>query len=162
MVTGDKGIRLVKHFESLFLVPYLCQASVATHGWGHVIIDPETHRRLEGIVGLEKAKKLYPSITVLQAESYLKEDLKEAEDIVNMRIKVPLLQHQFDALVSHTFNTGGSSTLFKLINTNAPKEAVEEWWTKHYITAKGKKSNGLIRRRCIEYKLYDTNKLTLI
>ncbi|RTZ49407.1 hypothetical protein EJ377_01775 [Chryseobacterium arthrosphaerae] len=43
------------------------------------------------------------------------------EKIVNAKVKIPLTQNQFDALVSHTYNTGGSDGLFSLINKKHAK-----------------------------------------
>lgn len=55
-----------------------------------------------------------------QIEDAFVADVKWAEDAVNKYCKVPLEQHQFDALVSWTFNIGESgfrkSTALKLLN----------------------------------------------
>ena len=69
-------------------------------------------------------------------------------------LKVPLKQNQFDALVSHTYNTGGSDTLFKLINQNAPADQIKKWFTTKYITGGGKRLQGLVNRRNAEANLY--------
>jgi lysozyme len=62
-----------------------------------------------------------------QAMAWLAEDLQWSEAAVNLA-KVPLTQHQFDALVSFTFNVGqfafASSTLLRLLNEGNPPEVV--------------------------------------
>ena len=93
-------------------------------------------------------------ITEEGAEELLKLILKSFESIVMRKIKIPLKQCQFDALVSHTYNTGGSDTLFKLINQNAPDEQIRKWFTTKYITGGGKRLQGLVNRRNAEAKLY--------
>lgn len=175
MNIGDKGIELIKYFESLHdgdlavigLQPKLCPAGIWTEGWGHAIIDPETNKLLKGVENKDKAYKLSkfknPYVDdIIEAEQLLKEDLKKYANIVDRKIKVKLNQSQYDALVSHTFNTGGSSTLFDLINTvPLNSERIKIWFTTKYVTAGGKLLNGLVKRRNVEYKLFSTGELKL-
>lgn len=162
MITGEQGIELITFFEGIYYKPYLCSASVATIGIGHVLYDPVTKIRLTGVDGLKKAKELYPKVSDEQIQLWLKEDLKDAESKVNTRVRVALSQNQFDALVSHTFNTGGSTTLFALVNADyLSANSIKSWWTQHYITANGKTLKGLMKRRLAEYELFNTGKLTL-
>jgi lysozyme len=161
MKTSNVGLDLIKFFEGKYSSPYLCSAGYVTIGYGHIIKDSKK-RALMGDTGLQEAKLLYPSVTDKQIDKWLVEDLKNTESIVNKFIKVKLTQPQFDALVSHTFNCGVSDTLYKLINTMpVDSEALEIWWTSKYITAGGKKLNGLIKRRAVEYELFRTGKLNL-
>lgn len=55
-----------------------------------------------------------------QIDDAFADDIKWAEDAVNKYVKVPLEQHQFDALVSWVFNIGETgfrrSTALKLLN----------------------------------------------
>ena len=89
-----------------------------------------------------------------QAENLLEKDLEVFENIVMKKIKVPLNQNQFDALVSYTYNTGGSDTLFKLINQKAPEAQIRKWFENKYITTNGKVLPGLVARRKKESNLY--------
>lgn len=141
MKTSEKGISLIKQFEGLRLQSYLCDGGIWTIGWGTTII----------IGGKVKKGDI---ITIEQAEQFLKRDLQKFENIVNTRINVALNQNQFDALVSHTYNTGGSDTLFNLINSNAEKHIIKNWIETTYISAQGKILNGLIIRRAKEAELF--------
>ena len=155
MKTSQIGIDLIKYFEGLHdgdlkiigLQPKKCPAGIWTEGYGHAMRD-SSGNFLKG--------KTMPNhtITELQAIVLLANDLEVFELIVTRKIKIDLKQNQFDALVSYSYNTGGSDTLFKLINQKAPKEQIEKWFKTKYITSNGVVKNGLIERRKAESKLY--------
>ena len=170
MVTGDLGTKLIEEFEQIndndnsrigFQPKPDCGGNY-TAGIGHMVIDPLTNKTItiDTPNGYERACELYKDLTIDQAYSLLKEDLKKQESIVNKKIKVNLLQNEYDALVSYVFNTGGSTTLFSLINS-APltSQIIRDWWLNHYIISGGVIRNGLIRRRKSEYNLFLTGKL---
>lgn len=142
METSIKGISLIKRFEGLKLNAYLCSANVPTIGYGNTYYPNGTK------------VKLGDKITQLQADELLKDILKKFEAIVNRKLKVKVNQNQFDALVSHTYNTGGSNTLFKLINNGANDADIRNWFETRYITANGIKLKGLVRRRKAEADLF--------
>jgi lysozyme len=93
---------------------------------------------------------------IQEADALLVKDLKAYELIVTRKVDVPLNQNQFDALVSHTYNTGGSDTLFKLINEKANDKVIYTWFTENYIRGGGKILKGLITRRKEEAELFFT------
>jgi len=70
------------------------------------------------VVAADKLK-LGKKITEARAKELLKNDLSDAENAVNRNVKVPLHQHEYDALVSLTFNTGshGALKLFAAVNS---------------------------------------------
>lgn len=142
MTTSPIGVALVKEFEGCSLKAYLCPAKKPTIGYGNTFYANGSK------------VKMGDTITQEQADELLKNILVSFEDIVHYRIKVPLNQNQFDALVSHTFNTGGSNTLFKLINEKAGIDTIKNWWLTRYIQADGVVQKGLIRRRNAEFNLY--------
>ena len=161
MRTSVNGINLIKEFESLHdgdtsmigLQPKMCPAQVWTEGYGRAM------RNKNGafLKGTKDKQEAYANITIdnkQEAEKALIEDLGVFERIVSSKIKILLTQNQFDALVSYTYNTGGSDTLFKLINQKAPKEQIQKWFETKYITAGGVKLAGLVRRRKAESNLY--------
>jgi len=142
MTTSQRGIALIKQFEGLKLNAYLCSANVPTIGYGNTYYP-------NGV-----KVKLGDKISQEQAEELLKDILKKFEAIVNRKLKVKVSQNQFDALVSHTYNTGGSDTLFRLINNGANEQDIRSWIETRYITANGVKLNGLVRRRKAESDLF--------
>jgi len=142
METSEKGIALIKRFEGLKLNAYLCSAGVPTIGYGNTYYPNGTKVKLGDTISKE------------QADELLKDILKKFEAIVKRKLKVKVSQNQFDALVSHTYNTGGSDTLFRLINTGADKQTIKDWIETRYITANGVKLNGLVRRRKAESDLF--------
>lgn len=168
MKTGSKGIELIKHFESLHdgdlskigLQPKMCPAGIWTVGYGRALYHDE--KPIKGDDGMEIIKQHYPgllTITEQEAEFMLAKDLERYEDIVNSKVHINLDQDQFDALVSHTYNTGGSETLFKLLNGLASMLRIMDWWTTKYITAGGVKLRGLERRRKSEWELFNHGNL---
>jgi lysozyme len=89
-----------------------------------------------------------------KAEKALAEDLQVFGRRVLRSLTVPVSQHQFDALVSHTYNTGGSNRLFQLVNRRAPASEIRSWFETRYITGGGVRLQGLVRRRKAEADLF--------
>lgn len=96
---------------------YQCQAGVWTIGYGHT-----------------KGVKRGDKITLEKAELYLKKDIEVFEEGVNKLLsegKIKLLQHQYDMLVSFTYNLGvgalRSSTLLKKLKKKDIMGAAEEF-----------------------------------
>lgn len=145
MKVSQAGINLIKHFEGCRLKSYLDSVSVPTIGYGHT-----------------KGVKLGMVITETKAEQLLKEDLEYFENKVLDLVKVNLLQNQFDALVSLTYNIGEGnlkkSTLLKKLNNTVyfRKEEIEAIaneflkWNK----AGGKVLPGLTKRRIAERMMF--------
>ncbi|MGG7550866.1 lysozyme [Chryseobacterium arthrosphaerae] len=143
MKTSQKGINLIISFEGFSAQPYLDSAGIPTIGYGNTYYP-----------GGKKVTMKDPAITREKGVELFSAVLPNYEKIVNAKVKIPLTQNQFDALVSHTYNTGGSDGLFSLINKKAGEEEIRNWFTKKYITAGGKTLNGLIRRRKAEADLF--------
>tara|TARA_Y100000361_G_C11050372_1_gene284830 strand:+ start:226 stop:651 length:426 start_codon:yes stop_codon:yes gene_type:complete len=139
MEISEKGIDLIKEFEGLELVSYLCPAKVWTIGYGH-------------IKGVEEGMEW----TEEQAEGALKEELLGFCKYVEEYVKVPLNQNQFDALVSWTYNLGPTnlkqSTMLKVLNEGNYDEVPEQ--IKRWNKARGQVLNGLVRRREAEAELF--------
>lgn len=137
------GLELVKAFESCmaaiksrpgYFKPYRDSAGVLTIGWGH------TNHHLPRFDGNSVWSQA-------ECDAALAGDMATFERWVQERSKAPLAQHEFDALVSWSFNTGGpsSATLWRKLNAGN-KAAVPAELAK-WNRAGGKVLAGLVRRR---------------
>ncbi|MFN5608344.1 MAG: lysozyme, partial [Holosporales bacterium] len=107
-------------------------------------------------VHLSERKAMQNGITPAAAEELLLRDVAAAGRAVLRLIEVPLLNSQYDALVSFTFNLGSAalqrSTLRQKINRNehldVPAELLKWVW------AGGRKLPGLVARRAAEGARY--------
>ena len=140
---SEEGINLIKRFEGFSAQPYVCPGGYLTIGYGHVIREHEKGTLLS-FVDREEADLL------------LINDIKIVETAVNRLISVPLNQHQFDALVSFTFNLGTGalqrSTLRRKVNNESHSEVPEE--LVKWVKVKNVMNKGLVRRRQAEALLY--------
>jgi lysozyme len=143
MKISEEGKDLIKSFEGCRLNAYKCSAGVPTIGYGNTYYPNGDKVQMSDVITLEQAKELFDDLIV------------RYERIVNSKLKVEVKQNEFDALVSHTYNTGGSTTLFKLVNMEANKDKIKDWFLTKYITANGKVLQGLKNRRLKEWELYN-------
>lgn len=143
MRISEVGKDLIKEFEGCRLTSYKCSAGVWTIGYGNTYYEDGTKVKEGDKITQERAEELFDIL------------IPKYEKIVLKRLKVELKQNQFDALVSHTYNTGGSNTLFNLINTNSDEQKIKNWWLNKYITANGKYIRGLKIRREKEYSIWE-------
>lgn len=136
MRISQKGIDLIKSFEGLRLDAYQDSVGVWTIGFGHTAPDIKAGQR----------------ITIEQADRYLADDIRFAEECIQDLVLPPLTQGQYDAICSFIFNLGcvafSKSTLLKYINTGDIDRAAKEF--EKWVHAGGKKLPGLVRRRQAE------------
>ncbi len=151
MKISDNGIDFIKNEEGLRLTAYLDSAGVWTIGYGHT----------GGVVAGS-------TISLAQAEIFLREDISVFEDIINREVKVPLNQNQFDALLSLVFNVGPGkekvksglitlkdgrpSTLLRSLNDGLYREAANSF--NSWVYAGGVILKGLVKRRERERTLF--------
>ena len=143
MKISQEGKDLIIKFEGIRLNAYKCSAGVPTIGIGNTYYPNGDKVKMGDTITLEQAKNLFDDLIV------------RYERIVESKLKVDVKQNEFDALVSHTYNTGGSTTLFKLVNMEADKDKIKDWFLTKYITANGKVLQGLKNRRLKEWELYN-------
>lgn len=140
----ENGIAIIKEFEGFQDEPYLDVKHMAI-GYGHGI----------------KANEKFTKISEKKANDLLDEDLDSIEKAVSKYVKVPLTQNQYDALVSFTYNFNEkkfkNSTLLKKLNNKDYSGAAEEFkrWVHVYENGEKKALNGLVRRRKVEYDLFN-------
>jgi lysozyme len=140
---GTNGLNLIKHFEQCRLEAFKpIPTDPWTIGWGRT-----------------RAVRQGDTCTQEQADQWLIEDVRQAEDAVERGTTEPLTQNQFDALTSFIYNCGEtafwSSTMRKLLNNGADRVSVADQllrWNK----SKGVVLAGLTRRREAERKLFLT------
>ena len=169
------GIDLIQRFEGCSLKAYLCPAGKMTIGYGHVLLphqdytlfppmDWHTLRRIieqcQRSNQLTDEARMRLTITLVQVEQLLANDLKQVALFIRSVTQVDLNQHQFDALASFIFNVGqgnyARSTLRKKLHAGDFSGAAIEFGRWVYATKNGKKVklNGLIKRRAAEVRLF--------
>jgi len=140
MNIGPQGLALIKEFEGCRLSAYLDSVGVPTIGYGHT-----------------KDVRMGDTCTQAEADAWLAEDVKDAEQCVESEVTVPMTQHEFDALVSFTFNLGcgnlRKSTLLRLLNNSDYDGAALEF--RRWDKAGGQVLAGLTRRRDAESRLFE-------
>lgn len=146
MKLSPDGLRLIKSFEGYLTkqpdgscVAYLCPAGVATLGWGCT----------EGV-------KLGMRWTEAEATDALMRELAKFEAGVARLVTVDLNQHEFDALVSLTYNIGlgafQRSSVLRKLNAGDRDGAAKAFhlWNK----GGGRVLKGLVSRRQREAALF--------
>ena len=140
MQISEKGLDLIRKYEGLRLVAYVCPGGKLTIGYGHTGPDVKSGQKID----VERANEL------------LIKDVQRFEVAVNELVTVPMTQGMLDALISFSFNLGAgslkSSTLLKKLNAADLDGAANEFlkWNK----AKGKVLDGLTERRKSERELF--------
>ncbi|WP_040006178.1 lysozyme [Fibrisoma limi] len=142
---SPNGIDFIKNEEGCKLKAYRDVVGVWTIGIGHTGFDVTPGK----------------VITYAEALRLLDNDLDKFEAAVNRHVTKPLTQHQFDSLVSLSFNIGVSafagSTLLKLVNINPNNSSIRAQfmrWTKGTVNGKKIDLTVLVARRKREADLY--------
>ncbi|MDX5376375.1 MAG: lysozyme [Halomonas sp.] len=141
MQLSPDGLELIQRHEGLRLHAYRDAVGVPTIGYGHT-----------------STARMGQVITELEALELLLADVERFENAVERLVQVPLNQHQFDSLVSFTFNLGAGalakSTLLRKLNAGDYQGAAAEF--DHWVHAGGRKLKGLVKRRADERRLFET------
>lgn len=146
MKTSPQGIVALVAHEGIVPGPYRDSVGVWTYGVGHTAEagspDP---------IALPRGMPSNLDAELKQVFRVLASDIPRYEAAVNAAVKVPLTQHEFDALVSFHFNTGGiaRAQLTKHLNAgNRPAAAAAFMGWLKPISIKS--------RRVAEQKLFAT------
>lgn len=145
MDISQRGLDLIKDYESFSSEAYLCPEGVPTIGWGSIRWDAKT------------PVKLGDRCTEQQAETLLRKEIQRIEDAIDNSVQVPLTQGQFDALCSWGYNVGtgwidgrrkgGAATLIKYLNKGQYEKVPSELLKFKRGAVSGKSYNGLLNRR---------------
>ena len=133
--TSEEGVALIKRFEGCVLKAYKAVATERywTIGFGHY--GPDVHQG--DVITMERATEL------------LKLDLQNTEAAVNKAGKWE--QHEFDALVSFTYNCGPGNMGLLLRDRN--KQQIADAMLL-YVKSGGITLQGLVRRRRAERQMF--------
>ena len=171
MKASNNVLLMIMHYEGFRSRPYVCPSGVVTIGYGTTVYPCGT-----------KVKLTDARISEATAIEYAWHDINRFVRDVNSLLRVPVEQHQFDALVDFSYNVGsdidadniaeglGDSTLLKLINRGIVGKAAD--WKEqimHQIKSwdKGRKNGkkvslpGLVKRRRTDALLFTTGTLQL-
>lgn len=146
MKLSSGGKLLLAELEGKRSSMYLDSAGLPTIGIGHLITSSEPHL-------------MTATLTDSQIYALLDADLVRFEQAVQSAVRIPLQQHQRDALIILAFNIGTSafrnSTVVARINDKATEADIREAWGR-WKMAGGQVVQGLINRRNREMELYFT------
>ena len=104
---SKEGKERLSEWEGVELNVYRDVADLPTIGVGHLLTRDELTSGKIFIRG--ELIKYADGLTRKQVIDLLGQDLRRFEEVINERVKVDLKQTQFDALVSFSFNVGGSA-----------------------------------------------------
>lgn len=173
MKVNEKGIALIKHFESLHdgdlskigCQPKMDPVGIWTVGYGHAMWNAAQNRWFRGPGDKEAVYAVYPNLSENAANLLLLTDLLQYEAAVLKMIKRrDLSDDEFSAAVSFCYNCGthyknkiGIRTPYKIwwhIDNRTTGGTMYNYWKESVITAGGKVLPGLVRRRKAEAVLY--------
>ncbi len=145
MDISQRGLDLIKEYESYSGEAYLCPEGVPTLGWGSIRWDARTPVRMGDKCTLE------------QAENLIRKEVQRIEDAIDAAVRVPLTQGQFDCLCSWGYNVGlgwingkrkgGAATLIRYLNAGQYDKVPSELLKFRRGANSGKALNGLLNRR---------------
>lgn len=140
---SEMGLKLIKTYEGFRPTERRLVSGQRIIGYGHVS-DGDPDR----------------TVSRLDAEALLKDDLAPIEAMVNENIHTALTQGQFDALCSLAFNIGQkaflSSEVVHALNNGRPLDAASAFdvWRKSQIEGRTYVIDALVRRRTAEKALF--------
>lgn len=143
-LSSDDGVKFIQKYEGYVPVMYQDAVGYWTIGYGHLM-------SAQDIIDYKGV-----TLTAKAGDALFRKDLSKFERGVNLYVNVPLLQTQFDAVVSFSFNVGMGnfqrSTLRRKLNLELHNEVPPEFlrWDK----AAGRVLLGLTRRRLAESIIY--------
>jgi lysozyme len=139
MKYSKDGLQLTEQFEGYRDAAYQDVKGVWTIGYGHTLaVHP-------GMICTQE-----------QAIDWLMDDISDAENAVNLLVKIGLTQEEFDSLTDFCFNVGITafkySTLLEKLNSNDIEGAIAEF--EKWDMSGGQHVAGLLRRRNAERALF--------
>jgi lysozyme len=166
--TSKNGLEFIARWEGVVLHPYMDVGGLWTIGVGHLIKPTDSFSTISNLKIKELIKSKdrshpYSELLISREEALdiLSQDILEVEVALNLAIKVPLNQNQFDALVSFGFNCGtgvfrtsGACRALSAGHYNAVAERLLDW-SKVRIGGELRVNKGLFARRQSEGELFN-------
>lgn len=146
----NKGLEIIKHFESCKLTAYKDSVGIWTIGWGTT-----------AMAGLGIKPKRGMSITQAEADRLLEEGVSQFMAAIIPLLKREATDDQLGAFTSLAYNIGvpafKNSTVLREFNNGNEEAAAKAFhlWTR----AGGKVLKGLVRRRKSESHLFKTGEV---
>jgi RHS repeat-associated protein len=141
---SNAGLQFIASYEGYSATEYKDVAGLPTIGYGHLIVSGEK----------------FGTLNKTEATDLLRRDASAAVSAVNKQVKVTLNQHQFDALVSFTYNVGSGglsqSSLLKAVN-KGDVHSIRKYfslWNKATVDGVKTVVPGLTNRRTAEADMY--------
>lgn len=139
MNLSSAGAKELVGHEAVVLTRYLDSVGVWTIGVGHT-----------AAAGAPDPGHPTPALTLAEAFSLFEQDVASYVAAVNAAIRVPLAQHEFDALVSFHYNTGRIATASLTASINAGNKTLAgtqfmNWKSPPSIIPRRKKEQLLFR-----------------
>lgn len=149
------GLSLTKSFELWVPTAYPDPAGYCTIGYGHLI------RKTSCDTPPPLPNNFRVPLTLEEGERLLADDMRFAEGAIQRHVKVPLAQHQFDALCDFVFNVGEGafqkSTLLRHLNSGEWGLVAPQF--RRWVKAGGVTYRGLERRRNAEIAMFFQGKI---
>ena len=145
MQVSDKGIFALAQHEGIVPAPYRDSVGVLTYGIGHTKAaggpDPAS---------LPRGMPADLDAALRDVFDVFRRDLESYSEAVRRAVKVPVEQHEFDALVSFHFNTGGIARAAFVRHLNegnraAAAKAIMNWGHPPEIIPRRKAEQRLFR-----------------
>lgn len=141
------ALPIIKKHEGLRLKSYLCPAQRWTIGYGNTFLEDGKPVTQGMVIDKERAETLLRRVVTDFAMS------------VTRRLKVPVSDNQFAALLSFAYNVGVKnferSTLLRKVNANPNDPTIRNEFSR-WTRANGRVLQGLVNRRNEEANLYFT------
>ena len=153
MRTSIKGLVAIAKSEGIVPAPYLDPVGIWTFGIGHTAMSgaPDPAK-------MERGMPEDVDAAIRYAVSLFQKHIQKYEQEVARAVKVPLQQHEFDALVSFHFNTGA---IFKASATDALNRGDKDdaarrltLYNKGRVNGQLVQLEGLVRRREEERRMF--------
>lgn len=157
MSLSKEGLEFIYGYEKYKEFPYddsdspIESERYCTIGYGHLIAGKKSCATLAS-EGNKKYLKFKEGVKKPEAAEICKADVERITATLSEIVQVPLHQHEYDALVSLSFNAGSISKFEKLVgklNTRDYSGCCKEFAD---ITNKGVK--GLVKRRKAEMNMF--------